>query len=167
MRDEITGDRIIQGEVTVEASVDDVWDAWTTEEGVISFFAPGCNLELRVGGLYEILFDPDAKPGQRGAEGMTIMAIQPKSMLAFTWNAPPHLADVRGQLTHVVVRLGELAENRTLVSVTHDGWGEGGQWDQAFEYFQSAWLDVVLPRLEFRFVSGPVDWENPPQFRSG
>ena len=47
-------------------------------------------------------------------------------------------------------------------SLTHDGWGEGDEWDKAFEYFTEAWIDVVLPRLEYRFRVGPVDWDNPP-----
>jgi uncharacterized protein YndB with AHSA1/START domain len=68
-------DRAIREEVIVEASVDAVWDAWTTEAGVRSFFAPACAVELRVNGPYEIVFNPEAKPGQRGAEGMRDEAI--------------------------------------------------------------------------------------------
>jgi uncharacterized protein YndB with AHSA1/START domain len=157
-------DRVIQGEVTVNAGVDAVWDAWTTPDGVVSFFAPACNIDLRVDGPYEILFDADAEPGSRGADGVRILAIQPKRMLGFTWNAPLHLPEVRKQWTHVVIRLFPLGPERTRVTILHDGWGEGGEWDQAFEYFKRAWLKVVLPRLEFRFRTGPVDWENPPRF---
>jgi len=146
----------------VEASVDAVWEAWTSEEGIKTFFAPACNVDLRVDGLYEILFNPDAEPGQRGAEGMRIMAFQPKKMLAFTWNAPHDLPNVRDQLTHVVIRLFELPEGRTRVTLAHDGWGEGEEWDKAFAYFVRAWKDVVLPRLKYRFSIGPVDWNSPP-----
>lgn len=156
-------DRIIRGEVIVEASVDAVWEAWTTEEGTRTFFAPACNVDLRIDGLYEILFNPEAEPGQRGAEGMRIMAFQPKKMLAFTWNAPSDLPNVRKQLTHVVIRFMELPNGRSRLTLTHDGWGEGEEWDKAFVYFTRAWKDVVLPRLKYRFSVGPVDWENPPK----
>ncbi|MGD2144340.1 MAG: SRPBCC domain-containing protein [Anaerolineae bacterium] len=155
-------ERAIRAEVIVDATVDEVWDAWTTEAGIRSFFAPACNVELRVGGPYEILFNPDAPPGERGAEGMRVLAFQPKKMLAFTWNAPPHLSEVRGQLTHVLIRLQQCEKGRTLVTLTHSGWGEGGQWDEAFEYFERAWGHIVLPRLRHRFAEGPVDWGNPP-----
>jgi uncharacterized protein YndB with AHSA1/START domain len=157
-------DRIIREEIFVRATIDEVWDAWTTEPGIRAFFAPACNVELRVGGPYEILFDPDAPPGERGAEGMRILAFQPKTMLAFTWTAPPHLTEVRGQLTHVLVRLREREGKRTEVTLTHSGWGEGGQWDEAFEYFKRAWGQIVLPRLRYRFSVGPVDWREPPRF---
>jgi uncharacterized protein YndB with AHSA1/START domain len=155
-------DRVIRGEIIVQAGVDAIWAAWTTEEGIKSFFAPACNVDLRVNGLYEILFDPDAEAGWRGAEGTRIMAFQPKKMLAFTWNAPPNLTHVRHQLTHVVLRFAELSGGRTQVSMTHDGWGEGGEWDEAFAYFVRAWKDIVLPRLQYRFSVGPVDWDHPP-----
>jgi len=159
-------DRVIRGEVIVETSVDAVWEAWTTEEGIKTFFAPACHVELRVDGLYEILFNPDAEPGWRGAEGMRVMALQPNRMLAFTWNAPPDLTSVREQLTHVVIRFMELAEGRTQVTLTHDGWGEGEEWDKAFAYFVRAWKDVVLPRLKYRFSIGPVDWDNLPKIEA-
>jgi uncharacterized protein YndB with AHSA1/START domain len=98
-------ERAVRAQVVVEAPVDDVWDAWTTAAGIRSFFAPAATVELRVDGPYEILFNPDAPPGERGAEGMRILAFQPRKMLAFTWNAPPHLSEVRGQQTHVLIRL--------------------------------------------------------------
>ena len=56
-----------------------------------------------------------------------------------------------------------LAAERTEVTLHHDGWGTGGQWDRAFEYFQRAWKEVVLPRLRYRFSVGPVDWKDPPE----
>ena len=154
--------RVIRGKVVVDARIDAVWEAWTTEEGLKSFFAPDCNLDLRVGGAFELLFDLDAEPGQRGSEGCTLLGIQPKAMLSFTWNAPPHLPNVREQLTHVVVRFRELSPATTEVTLTHDGWGEGKEWDEAYDYFTRAWNDIVLPRLAYRFSVGPVDWSDPP-----
>jgi uncharacterized protein YndB with AHSA1/START domain len=107
-------------------------------------------------------FNPQAEPGEQGGEGMILLALQPERMVSFTWNAPPHLPEVRGQMTHVVVRLEEVHGGKTRVFLRHDGWGEGGEWDQAHKYFQRAWLEVVLPRLRYRFEVGPVDWQNPP-----
>jgi uncharacterized protein YndB with AHSA1/START domain len=151
----------------VNAEVDALWEAWTTEEGLKSFFAPECNLDLRVGGAFELLFDLDAEPGRQGSEGTALLAIQPKVMLSFTWNAPPHLPNVREHFTHVVVRFRELAPARTEVALTHNGWGEGEEWDTAYDYFTRAWNDVVLPRLAYRFSVGPVNWDDPPTLERG
>ena len=156
-------ERFISGEVLVNAPLAAVWKAWTTEEGVKTFFAPGCSIDLRPDGAYEIYFDPDAPPGMRGGDGLRVLAVQPMKMFSFTWNAPLSLPEVREQRTHVTLRFDTEGE-RTWVILHHDGWGEGGAWDQAFEYFQRAWLKVVLPRLEYRFEHGTVDWQNPPSF---
>ena len=156
--------RAIETAIIIPAPIREVWQAWTTTAGVLSFFAPACNIDLRVDGPYEMYFNLDAEPGLRGGEGVKILAIQPPTMLSFTWNAPPHLPNVRNQHTHVVVRLEELAGQQTQVTLYHDGWGEGDEWNQAFAYFSSAWQDTVLPRLRHRFEVGPVDWEKPPKF---
>ena len=156
-------DRLIRGEVVVEASLSEVWDAWTTEEGIKTFFAPDCNVDLRVDGPYEMFFDLGAEPGQKGGEGAKILAFQPKVMLAFTWNAPPHMPNVRKQYTHVVIRFKECEAGRSVVSLTHDGWGEGEEWDEAYDYFVRAWNELVLPRLLYGFSVGPVDWDHLPE----
>lgn len=155
-------DRFISGEIIVPASLDEVWQAWTSEAGVRAFFAPRARIDLRPGGAYELLFDLEAQPGDQGGEGMHLLAIQPMQMLSFTWNAPPELLSVRGQMTHVVIRLYPLGEKSTQVTLQHDGWGGGGEWDQAYEYFARAWLKIVLPRLKYRFTVGPLDWDHPP-----
>lgn len=156
-------DRTISCEAEVPASLDAVWEAWTTEEGARTFFAPRCRIDLRPRGSYEMLFDLTEKPGRQGGEGMIVLALQPRRMLAFTWNAPPHLSEVRGHMTHVVVRMTEIEPGKTRVRLTHDGWGEGGEWEEAHAYFSRAWAKVVLPRLVHRFRKGPIDWENPPR----
>ncbi|MFC6733373.1 MULTISPECIES: SRPBCC domain-containing protein [unclassified Haladaptatus] len=151
-------ERVIHATVTVPASRDAVWDAWTTEAGLRSFFAPDCTVELEPMGAYELFFDLDADEGLRGGEGNVVLAIEPKRMLSFTWNAPPRLPSVRDQRTSVVVRFRDLPNDRTQVTLTHSGWGEGPNWTKAYDYFVEAWSETVLPRLKKRFVSGPVDW---------
>ncbi len=155
-------ERSIRVETVVDATAQEVWEAWTTEAGVRSFFAPAGRVELRVGGAYEMYFNLEAPEGERGGEGLVILAVEPPSMLSFTWNAPPELPSVRPQRTHVVVRIAQIAARSSRVTLHHDGWGQGGEWEQAFRYFQSAWSEVVLPRLRYRFAVGPVDWANRP-----
>ena len=156
-------ERAIRAETIVDTSQYEVWNAWTTEKGIKSFLAPECNIGLRVDGPYEIFFDPEAEPGRRGGEGVRILALEPQKMLSITWNAPPHLSEARKQWTHVTVRIEGTREGQTRVTLTHDGWGEGKEWDEAFAYFTRAWAEVVLPRLKHRFSVGPIDWNNPPK----
>jgi len=152
-----SSDRALVKVATVKAGIDDVWNAWTTTAGIKTFFAPDARIEARPGGAFEIYFNPYARPGMKGADGMVVLAVQEKKLLSFTWNAPPHLPEVRGQRTSVTVRFRTAGEGLTEVRLTHGGWGEGGQWDKAYDYFDKAW-ERVLASLGKRFAEGPVDW---------
>lgn len=155
-------ERRIRFQIEISATPQQVWQAWATQAGALSFFAPECKVDPRPGGAYEMYFTLDAPAGSRGGEGLVFLALQAPHMLSFTWNAPPQLADVRHQHTHVTVRLEPLPGDRTRVHFCEDGFGQGGQWEERIEYFKSAWGEVILPRLAYRFDQGPVDWNNRP-----
>lgn len=150
-------ERAIDKSIDVAATLDQAWEAWTTREGIVSFFAPDAKVEPRVGGAFQIYFDPTAPPGGKGADEMRFLALQPRKMISFDWNAPPHLAQARAQRTFVVVRFEPLTDKTTRITLHHSGWGDGGQWDQAYSYFDRAWSGV-LGNLKKRFDSGPQDW---------
>lgn len=154
----LAAERAIDKEVVIKASLDDTWAAWTTREGIVSFFAPDARVEPRVGGVFSIHFDPGAAPGLKGADDMHFMALQPKKMLSFEWNAPPSLPEARAQRTFVVVRFAAVDAQHTRVSLHHTGWGDGGEWDRAYTYFDRAW-GGVLGNLKKRFDTGPYDWK--------
>jgi uncharacterized protein YndB with AHSA1/START domain len=155
-------ERMIVAEGLIPASRAEVWEAFTTAEGAQSFFAPVARIEPVPGGAYELLFDLDAPSGQQGGEGMRVLAVEAPSFLSFTWNAPPELPTVRNQQTFVTVRLAEVPGQEkptTHVVLRHWGWGTGGEWNDAFHYFERVWQGVVLPRLKRRFEQGPLRWE--------
>ncbi|WP_425261830.1 SRPBCC family protein [Rubrivivax sp. RP6-9] len=150
-------ERALDKSVVVNATLDQAWQAWTTREGIVSFFAPDARVEARPGGPFEIYIDPGGAPGMKGADDMRVLAVQPKQLLSFEWNAPPHLPEARQQRTVVILRFEPVTDTSTRVRLHHVGWGDGGQWDQAYAYFDRAWGNV-LANLQKRFDSGPVDW---------
>jgi uncharacterized protein YndB with AHSA1/START domain len=150
-------ERAIDKEVVVNATVDQVWSAWTTRAGIISFFAPDAEIDPHPDGAFHIYFNPDVSPGMRGADDMRFLALQPKKMISFDWNAPPKFPEVRKQRTFVVLRMEPVSESKTHLSLHQTGWGEGGEWDQVYAYFDQAW-SIVLNRLQARYETGPRDW---------
>jgi uncharacterized protein YndB with AHSA1/START domain len=150
-------ERMISKQVTVKAPLEAVWTAWTTTEGIKSFFAPDARIEPRPDGPFEVYMNPFAQPGMKGADDMRVLGVQDRKMISYTWNAPPHLAEARAQRTVVIVRFKPLGDAETQVTMAHVGWGDGGEWDKAYEYFDKAWGNV-LANLQKRFVSGPIDW---------
>ena len=156
-------ERALDKEVLGDADVDRVWAAWTTRDGIVSFFAPDAEIDPRVDGAFHIFINPYAAPGAKGADTMRFLALQPKTMLSFDWNAPPSLPIVRQQRTVVILRFEPVGE-RTRLTLHHTGWGDpdgadGKQWDAAYRYFDRAW-DQVLGNLRKRFApgGGPQDW---------
>lgn len=155
--DDFIINRSIIKEVILPVGKEKAWEAWTSRQGLQSFFAPECHVELKLFGRYEIFFFPDAPPGKKGAENNKILAVEPYKMLSFTWDAPSTMPEVRKQRTSVVLKFESIDEESTRISVCHTGWGDGDEWDRAFDYFSDAW-DGVLNRLRARFQEGPIDW---------
>jgi uncharacterized protein YndB with AHSA1/START domain len=150
-------ERSIDAQIVVAAPIEKVWQAWTTRAGIQSFFAPDAEIDARVGGAFHIYMNPLAEPGMKGADEMRFMALQRPTMLSFDWNAPPSLPETRAQRTFVVVRLAPVDAGSTRVTLHHTGWGEGGEWDKTFAYFDRVWPGV-LGKLKASFESGPADW---------
>lgn len=150
-------ERAIDKEIVVPATLDAAWTAWTTREGIITFFAPDAVVEPKVGGAFHIHINPLADPGMKGADDMRFLAVQPKQMISFDWNAPPHLLEARAQRTFVIVRFAAVDDKNTKVTLHHTGWGTGGEWDKTYTYFDRAWAGV-LGNMKKRFETGPQDW---------
>jgi uncharacterized protein YndB with AHSA1/START domain len=153
----VAAERAIDKEVVIKATLDEAWASWTTREGIVGFFAPDARIEPRVGGAFHIHVDPGAQPGMKGADDMRFLALQPKKMISFDWNAPPYLPEARAQRTFVIVRFAPVDTTSTRVTLHHTGWGDGGEWDRAYAYFDRAWGNV-LANLKKRHDTGPVDW---------
>ena len=153
---QIPEERRIVKEAVVKAAPDAVFKAWSTSDGVASFFGPEARIEARPDGPFEVYMNPYAPKGMKGADDMRVLGVQENRMISFTWNAPPHLPQARAQRTFVVVRMQPEGPD-TRVRLTHTGWGDGGEWDQAYAYFDRAWGNVMA-NLQKRFAEGPVDW---------
>ena len=150
----------IDKEIIVNRSMSDVWEIWTTKEGVLTFFAPAANLELKIGGSYEMLFDLKQPPGKQGSEGSKILSYLPNKMLSFDWNAPLEFGRLRDEKTVVVILFDDPGNQKTRVNLSHIGWGEDAKWNKLYEYFDRAW-DIVLGRLKYSLETAPIDWSNP------
>jgi uncharacterized protein YndB with AHSA1/START domain len=150
----------IYKEVIVSGSLHDVWNAWTTNEGVRTFFAPDSDIELSIGGKFEILFNSKEHEGVRGSETCKVLSYLPEKMLSFSWNAPPEFPNVRnGEKSWVVVEFTSLSDTKTKVLISHIGWREGEEWEQVYQYFYRAWKSVCY-WLWWRFEHGTLDWTN-------
>jgi len=148
----------LRQEVVVPGTLKEVWDTWTTTEGLRSFFSPNSRIDLRIGGVFEIQFNMSAPYGKRGSEDCLVLSYLPEKMLSYEWNAPPSLGKMRGIRSHVVILFEEVEPDKIRVDFNHYGWGEGEEWQEVYDYFDRAW-SYVLGNFEKRMKEGPLKWE--------
>jgi len=136
----------------VNAPVADVWKAWTTPEGIESFFAPkAAKVEPWPGGAFELWFGVDHPEGSRGSEGCKVHSVKPMEEFVFEWNAPPTIPAIRPLRTLVYLDFKPVSDNRTEVTLRNFGYGVGEDWAKAKAYFTKAW-SAVMDSLEKRFM---------------
>jgi len=139
---------LILKSMIINQPVDKIWWQWTTHEGLKTFFGYDNNIVLEPGGPYEIYFNEEKPEGFKGSEGCKVISFSPNKMLAFTWNSPPQFTGPRrsSSKTTVEIALKAISENQTEVTISHTNWPKEADWDEVFEYFDTAW-DIVLNNL--------------------
>ncbi len=136
----------------IDAPVAEVWKAWTTPEGIESFFAPkAAKVEPVAGGAFELWFGVNFPEGSRGSEGCKFHSVKPMEQLVIEWNAPPTIPTIRPLRTLVYLDFKPLPDNRTELTLRNFGYGDGEEWAKAKAYFVAAW-PAVMGSLQKRFA---------------
>lgn len=154
------GTRVLQQEIVVNATPAEVWEAFTTAEGLKSWAVPAAWVDFRVGGSWETSYDPAATQGDPANIRNRILSYQPTSMISIqAVQAPPGFehAELLENLLSVFT-FEPVSAHHTLVVAAGVGYVQGEGYDALYEFFRrgNRW---TLERLRERFESGPVDWE--------
>lgn len=125
-------------------SLDQIWDRWTSHDGLKSFFGKDNHISLRPNGPFEIYFLMENAVGSRGSEGCKVLSYLPKRLLSFTWNVPPQFEAQRASehFTWVIIEFRVIDQERTELVLTHIGWPEEPIWLEIYDYFDKAWDEV-------------------------
>jgi len=141
LQDSTTPTRAIVKEQVLPVPVEQAWALWADAKGATSYGVPqAANIELTPGGKYEIFFNKQAPEGERGSEDCNVLSFIPKRMIAFTWNAPPSLVELRKANVRTEVDVVfDPVPGGTKVRLVQHGLGVGKEWDKYGEYFDKAW----------------------------
>ncbi|UWZ82397.1 SRPBCC family protein [Occallatibacter riparius] len=142
--------KVLQIELSIPAPVHEVWQAFTTEQGLTTWLAPSVSVDLKPGGDWLVKF-----PGSTG--GGTIVSFVPEKEIVINALAPDRFPNVRVARTRAVFTFTP-AGGSTLVRLTQTGWQSGAEWDAAYEYLAGGNAQL-LAMLHHRFVAGPTDWQ--------
>ena len=146
-------ERILRHERVIHARVGEVWKAFTTSEGARHWMAPSAEVELKVGGTIRTNYTAGAKPGDPGMIVHRILSYEPERMLSTQFTAPAGATGPArtAQAVWWVARMEPLPDGSTRVTYTGVGWGEGAEWDAAFQFFDRGnayTLDQLVNYLE-------------------
>lgn len=141
--------RSIELSAVIDGTPEQIFALWTTVEGVNRFFGVDAIIEPRVGGLYEIYFLPRtaAASDDNSTHGARVLELEPPHKLAFEWKSPPFANELNTDPlpTWVEVQLETLSQDpdRTLLHLSHRGFGEGPQWDRVHAFFERNWFEIL------------------------
>lgn len=79
-------ERALRLERIVNAPSSAVWEAWTTAGGLKSFLAPQANIERKIGGAFEVFFNPADE--RMSTKGCKLLSYLPEEMISFQWSLP-------------------------------------------------------------------------------
>lgn len=128
--------RTMKMTVDVQAPLQEIWDKFTTEEGMTSWMVAKAEVDWRVGGTIRTHYDPEAEIGDEGTIVHHILSYEPLRMYSSRFTAPENTPIAKvAEATWGVVRFEPLTPDRTRVRFTSLGWGEGEEWDKAWEFF--------------------------------
>jgi uncharacterized protein YndB with AHSA1/START domain len=138
-------------EVEIPASVAEVWQAFSTSDGLSTWLTPNAVVDLRPGGEWIAHF-PGGSTG-----GGTIVSFVPEKEMVLSALAPDQFPHVRAERTKAMFQF-EPRGNSTVVRLTQTGWKSGEEWTRAYEYLMAGNAQLMAA-LHRRFVNGPMDWE--------
>ncbi|HEV2687050.1 MAG TPA: SRPBCC domain-containing protein, partial [Bryobacteraceae bacterium] len=144
-------EKALKFEVVVPGSVDQVWRAFTTQEGLQEWLWRDVTVDLREGGDWMVHF-PGGSTG-----GGTIVSFELKRSITIRALAPERFPEVRRERTTAVFRF-EPMEAGTKVTLLQTGWKTGKEWDEAYGYLADGNAQL-LNQLLTRFKNGPIVWK--------
>jgi uncharacterized protein YndB with AHSA1/START domain len=101
----------------VEASLERVWTAFTTSEGLRSWLAPHAEIDLRIGGLMRTNYNPQGQLGDPQTIENTILSFEPGRMLSIRVSRAPDSFPFPNAVRDMwsVVYFAEAGPSRTTV----------------------------------------------------
>lgn len=124
----------------IDASVEKVWAAFSTTKGLQSWVSKHADIELKVGGKWRANYAEDGKLGDKDTIVNTILAYDPKRMLAIKATGFPDGFAFKeaAQKTWSVIYFESLAENKTKVTMVGLGYDDSEQSKKMKSYFKQA-----------------------------
>lgn len=129
----------------LEAGLDDVWDAFTTNEGLRMWMAPLVEIDLAVGGTIRSSYDPGGTLGDESTITNTILAYDPGRMLALKATGYPEGFPFAraARETWSVFYFDALSPSKTAVTIVGLGYTDREDSRKMREFFEPANAELL------------------------
>jgi uncharacterized protein YndB with AHSA1/START domain len=156
------GHRVQQLEAVVAAPLQQVWDAFTTDDGFASWAAPVAHVTLANDGMIEASYRMDAKIGDPDNIRNRIVAYVPGRLLVLANEHAPEGAPFDAEAfakIRTVIEFQDAGGGKTKVVESGVGYGDGATFDSVYKHFRAG-NAYEFQLLADRFTKGPVDWKS-------
>lgn len=154
------GERVLRQEIVVPATLEEVWKAVSTSDGLREWVAPTADIELKTGGHWYTNYTPGSKIGDPGTIYNSVLSYVPMQMIAMKIGIAPPIfpkgPSDAGTL-FAVLTLVDLGNRQVRVSEHMIGFGPGEDWDKVYRFFETG-NAYTLGQLLKRFQVGPRKW---------
>lgn len=147
-------------QVVVPATVDEVWQALTTSDGVMSWAVPFAEVDFRLNGIWESSYVRSATLGDPANIRNKFLSYVPKRMMAMQAVQAPmdfQHPEVLAELFSVF-EIDPVGDDSTRVVVYGVGYRDTPQMNSVRQMFEggNAWS---MQKLYERFANGPIQWD--------
>ena len=141
-------ENLIQIKIEIDCDFHRAFDLFTIDTLLESWLTEKAEVELEVGGKYELFWDPENRD-INSTIGCKITGLEKNKYISFDWKGPVQFQSFMNSsdpLTHVIVFLSQKHDDptKTIIHLFHVGWRTTIEWQQAREYFEKVWLGALL-----------------------
>ena len=132
-------DRVVY-ETVIDADINAVWNAFTTNDGLQKWMAPLIEIDLAVGGKMKANYNPEGKLGDPTTIENTILSFDPKRMLSLKATKFPKgfPFEDAAKAAWSVFYFSELPSSRTKITVVGLGYADNEQSKKMRAFFATA-----------------------------
>ncbi|MFK7766747.1 MAG: SRPBCC domain-containing protein [Mariniblastus sp.] len=127
-------------EVEIDASVDDIWNAFTTTEALQSWVAPLADIDFRVGGRCRANYDSEGKLGDAKTIENTILCYDPKRMISLKATGFPEGFEFEeaAKDTWSIFYFTPVSDAKTKITIVGLGYNDSEQSQKMLTFFKPA-----------------------------
>lgn len=133
-----SGELMLKQEIIINASVDDVWKAFTEPEQWKKWATPVVQIDFRINGTIQSNYDPKAKIGDKGTITLHIPFYIPKQQIVMQAEIAdnfPEFAKGEEKNLYTVNEFQKISDQQTKVIIYGIGYKNEPRWHELLNFF--------------------------------